>query len=113
MEDEREERKGINHGRYCNFSTYFPLVIVGMVLVIMWGMSAAGSRPKDSTKARASDIIHAQFDEGGEIRWDVVEKEEKVLASINSCGAPAQGRLAVGRRPQTLRLGSRRKDRSS
>jgi hypothetical protein len=23
---------------------YFPLVIVGMVLVIMWGMSAAGPR---------------------------------------------------------------------
>lgn len=25
-------------------TVYFPLVIVGMVLVIMWGMSAAGSR---------------------------------------------------------------------
>jgi hypothetical protein len=25
-------------------TVYFPLVIAGMVLVIMWGMSAAGSR---------------------------------------------------------------------
>ena len=26
------------------WAIYFPIVIVGMVLVIMWGMSAAGSR---------------------------------------------------------------------
>lgn len=70
-------------GNTVMLAIYFPLVIVGMVLVLMWGMSAAGSRPKDSTKTRASGIIHAQFDEDGEIRWNVVKKEEKVLTFIN------------------------------
>ena len=44
LEDEREERKGTNMGDTIILAICFPLVIVGMVLVIMWGMSAAGSR---------------------------------------------------------------------
>jgi hypothetical protein len=32
------------------FAIYFPLIIVGMVLVIMWGMSAAGRVEKDTAK---------------------------------------------------------------
>jgi hypothetical protein len=31
-------------GNTVMLAIYFPLVIVGMVLVIMWGMSAAGPR---------------------------------------------------------------------
>jgi hypothetical protein len=44
LEDEREERKDTNMGDTLMLAIYFPLVIVGMVLVIMWGMSAAGPR---------------------------------------------------------------------
>ena len=44
LEDEREERKATNMGDTLMLAVYFPLVIVGMVLVIMWGMSAAGPR---------------------------------------------------------------------
>jgi hypothetical protein len=43
LEDEREERKGTNMGDTVILAIYFPLVIVGMVLVIMWGMSAAAA----------------------------------------------------------------------
>jgi hypothetical protein len=42
LEDEREERKDTNMGNTLMLAMYFPLVIVGLVLVIMWGMSAAG-----------------------------------------------------------------------
>jgi hypothetical protein len=31
---------------------YFPLIIGGMVLVIMWGMSSAGSRHTDLPRGR-------------------------------------------------------------
>jgi hypothetical protein len=44
LEDEREERKGTNMGNTVMLAIYFPLVIVGMVLVITWAMSAAGPR---------------------------------------------------------------------
>ena len=44
LADEREERKDTNMGDTLMLAIYFPLVIVGMVLVIMWGMSAAGPR---------------------------------------------------------------------
>jgi len=44
LEDEREERKGTTMGDTVMLAIYFPLVIVGMVLVITWGMSAAGPR---------------------------------------------------------------------
>jgi hypothetical protein len=44
LEDEREERKDTNMGNTLMLAIYFPLVIVGLVLVIMWGMSAAGQR---------------------------------------------------------------------
>ena len=42
LEDEREERKGTNMGNTVMLAIYFPLVIVGMVLVIIWGMSVVG-----------------------------------------------------------------------
>jgi len=44
LADEREERKDTIMGDTLMLAIYFPLVIVGMVLVIMWGMSAAGPR---------------------------------------------------------------------
>ena len=44
LADEREERKDTNMGDTLMLAIYFPLVIVGMVLVITWGMSAAGPR---------------------------------------------------------------------
>ena len=44
LADEREERKDTNMGDTLMLAIYFPLVIVGMVLVIMWGISAAGPR---------------------------------------------------------------------
>ncbi|MGH7220338.1 MAG: hypothetical protein ACREI1_08425, partial [Nitrospiraceae bacterium] len=50
LEDEREERKGTNMGDTVILAIYFPLIIVGMVLVIMWGMSAAGRIEKDTAK---------------------------------------------------------------
>ena len=50
LEDEREERKGTNMGDTLILAIYFPLIIVGMVLVIMWGMSAAGRVEKDTAK---------------------------------------------------------------
>ena len=46
LEDEREERKGTNMGNTVMLAIYFPLVVAGMVLVITWGMSAAGPRRK-------------------------------------------------------------------
>ncbi len=33
-------------------AVYFPLIIGGMVLVIMWGMSAAGSHHTDLPRGR-------------------------------------------------------------
>ena len=43
----REKRKGTNMGDTVILATvYFPLLTVGMVLVIMRWMSAAGSHPK-------------------------------------------------------------------
>ncbi len=50
LEDEREERKGTNMGDTVILAIYFPLIILGMVLVIMWGMSAAGRVEKDTAK---------------------------------------------------------------
>ena len=46
LEDEREERQGTNMGNTVILAISFPLVIMGMVLVIMWGMSAAGPHRK-------------------------------------------------------------------
>jgi len=40
----RQERKGADMGNTLILAVYFPLIIGGMVLVIMWGMSAAGAR---------------------------------------------------------------------
>ena len=49
--------------------------MVGMVLVIMWGMSAAGAASQRITaKTRASDFIPVKCDEHRESRWCVVEK---------------------------------------
>jgi hypothetical protein len=43
-------------------AVYFPLIITGLLLVIMWGMSAAGSRPIGSNQgARARKHSH-KFD---------------------------------------------------
>jgi uncharacterized membrane protein YhaH (DUF805 family) len=38
---------------------YFPLVMVGMVLVIMWGMSAAGTR-RNGYGQDESERLHAR-----------------------------------------------------
>lgn len=62
---------------------YFPLVMVGMVLVIMWGMSARGRVATDTAKTRASDFIPVKCDEHRESRWCVVEKGRRVLAFVN------------------------------
>ena len=43
MEDEKEERNGTNMGVTAIMAISFPLVIVGMVLVVTWIMSTAGS----------------------------------------------------------------------
>lgn len=46
-EDVREERKGTNMGDTVILATvYFPVLTVGMVLLIIRWMSAAGSHPK-------------------------------------------------------------------
>lgn len=50
LEDEREERKDTNMGDTLMLAIYFPLVVVGMVLVIMWGMSAAGRVEQGTAK---------------------------------------------------------------
>ena len=47
MEDVREERKGTNMGDTVILATiYFPLIMVGMVWVIVWSLSAEGPHPK-------------------------------------------------------------------
>ena len=58
-EDEREERKGTNMGDTVILAIYFPLIIVGMVLVIMWGMSNAGSNRKGYGQDE-SEQIHSR-----------------------------------------------------
>jgi hypothetical protein len=41
---EAREEKDVDMGNTVILTVYLPLVIVGMALVIMWAMSAAGSR---------------------------------------------------------------------
>lgn len=55
LEDVREERRGANMGHTILIAIYSPLYIVGMVLLIMWWMSGAGShsggyRPNESER---------------------------------------------------------------
>jgi hypothetical protein len=50
--DTREEGKGADMGHTLILAVYFPLIIGGMVLVIMWGMSSAGSRHTDLPRGR-------------------------------------------------------------
>jgi len=51
MEDERKERRGISHVRYCKFSNLLSDghcgAGAGDHLVIMWGMSVVGPRRKE------------------------------------------------------------------
>ena len=57
---EREERKGTNMGHSLIFATiYVPLFTVGLVLVIMWGMSNAGSNRKGYGQDE-SEQIHSR-----------------------------------------------------
>jgi hypothetical protein len=52
MKDEREERKGTIMDHTVFLAICFPLVIVGMILVIMWGMSIVGPQGQGSSNRR-------------------------------------------------------------
>jgi hypothetical protein len=54
MKDEREERKGTIMDHTVFLAICFPLVIVGMILVIMWGMSLVGPQGQGSFLSSAS-----------------------------------------------------------
>ena len=61
LEDVREERRGTNMGHTVLIAIYSPLYIVGMVLLIMWWMSSAGShsggyRPDESKRVRPREV---------------------------------------------------------
>ena len=56
----------------------FPLVIVGMVLVIMWGMSIVGPYRNGRSQDESEPIHSRDVCEDKESRWYMVEKEERV-----------------------------------
>ena len=55
----------------------FPLVIVGMVLVIMWGMSIVGSHRNGRGQDESEQIHSREVYEDRESRWCMVEKGER------------------------------------
>ena len=56
----------------------FPLVIVGMVLVIMWGMSIVGPHRNKRSQDESEQIHAREVCEDRESRWCMVEKGERV-----------------------------------
>jgi len=57
---------------------FFPLVIVGMVLVIMWGMSIVGPHRNGRGQDESEQIHSREVCEDKESRWYMVEKGERV-----------------------------------
>ena len=55
----------------------FPLVIVGMVLVIMWGMSIVGPHRKGRGQDESEQSHLREVCEDRESRWCMVEKGER------------------------------------
>jgi hypothetical protein len=55
----------------------FPLVIVGMVLVIMWGMSIVGPHRNGRGQDESEQIHSREVCEDRESRWCMVEKGER------------------------------------
>jgi len=56
----------------------FPLVIGGMVLVIMWGMSIVGAHRNGRGQDESEQIHSRKVCEDSECRWCMVEKGERV-----------------------------------
>ena len=56
MEDEREERKSTTMSHTILLAIFSPLATVGMVLVVMWSMSAAGPRRKEHGQDMSEQI---------------------------------------------------------
>ena len=61
----------------------FPLIIVGMVLVLMWGMGIVGSHRNGHGQEEGKRIHPGEVCENGDSRWGMVEKSKREHASAS------------------------------
>ena len=61
----------------------FPLIIVGMVLVLRWGMGIVGPHRNGHGQEEGKRIHPGEVCENGDSRWVMVEKSKREHASAS------------------------------